>query len=190
MGKGMEDMDNGTVGEGIPVPEGLHPRDKPPSLLERVRPGSKAQNRSLYGVGLHTQRLREGTHQIPHGEQAADPPSTGRTHVGGRYLRGPTEGRAEATCEGEKEELMDFGGHVETRRQESLRATEDKVPDEDSEAEPSNSGKPKSGQEAESKDNGRGGGRTTWGGPINATGGIATTQRLVQGCGRPCAAAR
>ena len=66
----------------------------------------------------------------------------------GRDLRGPTEGRAKATRKGEEEEGMDFGGHVETCRQENLRATGNKVPDEDLEAEPSNRGKPKRGQEA------------------------------------------
>ena len=37
---------------------------------------------------------------------------------------------------------MDFGRHMETCRQDSLRATEDKGLDEDLEAEPINHGKP------------------------------------------------
>ena len=77
---------------------------------------------------------------------------------------------------------MDFGGHVETHRQESLRSTKDKGPDADLEAGPINRGKPKRGQEAEIIDSGRGGGSTTWGGPANATGGMAATQSSVQGC--------
>ena len=78
---------------------------------------------------------------------------------------------------------MDFGGHVETHRQESLRTTEDKGPDKDSEAEPSNRGKLKMVKEAESRDSRRGGGGTTWGGPANSMGGMATTQMFLQGCG-------
>ena len=183
MGQGTEDMENGTGGEVSPVPDRLHPRNRPLSLLERIRLGSKAKQRSLYGVGMPTQRPQEGTRQIPHRAQEAIPPTTVRTHTGGRDIRGPTEGRAEATYKGEGEERMDFGGHVETRRRESLRATEDKGPVEDSEAEPSNCGKPQRGQEEESRDRGRGGGSTTWGGPTNATGGMETTQSLVQGCG-------
>ena len=70
---------------------------------------------------------------------------------------------------------MDFGGHVETRRQESLRATEDKGSVEDLEAEPSNRGKPQRGQEEESIYSRRGGGSITWGGTSNARGGMATT---------------
>ena len=85
---------------------------------------------------------------------------------------------------------MDFGGHVETRPRESLRATEDKEPVKYSEAEPSNRGKPQKGQEEESGDSRRGGGNITWGGPANATGGMETTERVVQGCGRTSAAAR
>ena len=70
---------------------------------------------------------------------------------------------------------MDFRGHVETRRRESLRATEDKTPVEDLEAEPSNCGKPQRGQEEERRDSGRRGGIITWGGHANATRGMATT---------------
>ena len=102
------------------------------------------------------------------------PPPTNRPYEGGRNICGPTEGRAEATREGEEEERMGFGGNVETRRRESLRATEDKGPVKDSEAELGNRGKPQRGQEEESRDSGRGGGRTTWGGNANATGGMAT----------------
>ena len=103
MGQGTEDVEHGKGGEGSPVPDGLHPRDRPPSLLERVRPGSKSQHLSLYVVGLPTQCPRDGTRQIPLGEQAASPPSTGRTHAGGRHIRSPTEGRAETTRDGEEE---------------------------------------------------------------------------------------
>ena len=96
----------------------------------------------LYGVGLPMQRQQEGTHQIPHGLQATAPLTTFRPHAGVRDLRSPTEGRAEATCKGEEEERVDFGGHVETRRQESLHTTKDKGPDMDSEAELINRRKP------------------------------------------------
>ena len=135
-------MEHGTVGEGSPVPDGLHPRDRPLSLLECVHPGSKAQHRSLYGVGLPTQRPQEGKRQIPLGEQASTPLSTSQTHTGVRHLRDPTEGRAGAIREGEEEERMDFGGHVETCQRESLCATEDKGPVEDSETDTINRGKP------------------------------------------------
>ena len=64
---------------------------------------------------------------------------------------------------------------METRRRESLCATEDKGPVKDSEAEPSNRGKSQRGQEEESRDSGRVGGSITWGGPANATGGTETT---------------
>ena len=117
----------------------------------------------------------EGTRQIPLGTQTADPPSTGRTHAGGRHLRGPAEGRAEATREGEEEERMDFVGHVETRRREVLRAKEDKGPVKDSEADPSNRGNPQRVQEEESRDSGRRCGSPTWGGTANATVCMATT---------------
>ena len=78
---------------------------------------------------------------------------------------------------------MDIGGHVETRRQESLRATKDKGPDTDSEAEPSNHSKPKRGQETKGRDNGRGSRSATWGGPANATGSMTADQRMAQGYG-------
>ena len=115
MGQGTEDVEHGQGGEGSLVPDGLHPRDRSPSLLEHFRPGSTAQHRSLHGDGLPTQRPQEGTHQIPHGAQDTDPPTTVRPHAGGQDLHGPTEGRAETTRKGEEEERVDFGGHVETR---------------------------------------------------------------------------
>ena len=119
--------------------------------MERFRPVPEAQHQSLHGVGLPRQLPREVTRQIPLGTQEAATPSTGRTHEGGRHLRGPKEGCAEATSKREEEELLYFGGNVETCRQESLQATEEKVSVKDSEAEPSNSGKPQRGQEKESR---------------------------------------
>ena len=190
MGQGKEDVEHGQVGEGSTVPNGLHPRYIPLSLLERVRSGSKAQHRSIYGAGLPSQRPQEGTHKIPHGAQATAPPNTVRPHAGGRDLRGPTEVRSKTTCKGEEEERVDIGGHVETRRRESLRATKDKGPDTDLEADPSNCGKPKKGQETKSRDSGRVSGGATWGGTANATGSMTAAQRMVQGCSRPCTAAR
>ena len=79
---------------------------------------------------------------------------------------------------------------METRQRESLRTTKDKGPDKDSEPDPSNRGKPKRGQEKTSRNSRRGGGSATWGGPAIATGILAEAERLVQGCGRLCAAAR
>ena len=109
MGQGTEDVDHVKGGEGSPVPDGLYPGDRPPSLMERVRSVSKSQHRSLYGVGLPLQRPREVTHQIPHGAQAPAPLTASRPHVGARDLRVPTEGRAETTPKGEEEERVDFG---------------------------------------------------------------------------------
>ena len=128
-----------------------------------------AQHLTLHGVGMPTQRPREGTRQIPLVMQEAATPSTRRTHEGGTHLCSPTEGRAKATRKGEEEEWMYFGGHVETHQQESVCATEDKGPVEDLEAEPSNRGKPQRGQEEESRGSVRGGGIITWGGPSNST---------------------
>ena len=47
VGQGTEDVEHDKGGEGSPVPDGLHPRDRPPSLLERARPGSTSQHRLL-----------------------------------------------------------------------------------------------------------------------------------------------
>ena len=125
------------------VPDGLHPRDRLSSLLERVCLGATAQHRSIYGAGLPLQLPQEGTHKIPHGAQANYPPTTVRPQAGGQDLCGPTEGRAKTACKGEEEEQVDIGGNVETCRQESLCATKsNKIPDKYLEAEPSNHGKP------------------------------------------------
>ena len=109
-------MKHGQGGEVSPVPDGLHPRDRTSSLLERVRLGPRAQHRSLYGDRLHMQLPREGSHKLTHGAQAPAPPTTVRPHVGVRDLRNPMEGRAETTCKVEEEERVDIGGHVETRQ--------------------------------------------------------------------------
>ena len=66
MGQGTEDVEHSHGGEGRLVPDGLHPRDRPPYLLERVRLVPTAQNQSMYGAGLPSQRQREGTQKIPH----------------------------------------------------------------------------------------------------------------------------
>ena len=62
------------------------------------------------------------------GAQAAAPLFTGQTHAGGQHLCVPTESCVKATRKGEEEERMDLGGHMETRQQESIHATEDKGP--------------------------------------------------------------
>ena len=103
MGQGKEDVEHGQGGEVSPIPDGLHPRDRPSSLLERVCLGLTTQHRSLYGDGLPSQRPQEGTNKIPHGAQATSPPTTIRPHAGGWDICGPTEGRAKTTCKGEKE---------------------------------------------------------------------------------------
>ena len=75
---------------------------------------------------------------MPLGTQEAATLATGRAHKGGRHLCDPKEVRTKATCEGEKDERMDFRGHVETRRQEGLHATGNEGGGKDSEAETSN----------------------------------------------------
>ena len=57
-GTGKEDVDHGQRGEGSPVLDGLHPRERSSSLLEHVRLGPKVQHRSLYGAGMPSQHPR------------------------------------------------------------------------------------------------------------------------------------
>ena len=95
---------------------------------------------------------------VPNGAQEAATPATGQVHKGGQHLCVPKEGCTKATCKGEKDERMDFQGHVETREQEGLCVTGDEGAGKYLEAEPSNRCKPQGRQEKEGRDNGRGGG--------------------------------
>ena len=85
---------------------------------------------------------------------------------------------------------MYFRGNVETCRREGIRMTGGKGAGEDSEAEPINRGKPQGRQKKEGRDSRSGGGDFTWGGPAKSAGGMEMTERVVQVCGQPCAAAR
>ena len=49
------------------------------------------------------------------------PPTTDRPDEVGRNIRGPTEGRPKSPGTGSEEKRMDLGGHMDTRRRESLR---------------------------------------------------------------------
>ena len=85
---------------------------------------------------------------------------------------------------------MDFRGHMETRQREGLRATGDEGAGKYSEADPINLGKHKGRQKKEGRDSGKGGGDSIWGGPAKSAGGLEKSERVVQGCGQMCAAAR
>ena len=64
----------------------------------------------------------EGELQVPWGEQAAPPLTTDRPDKGGQNIRGPTQGRPEASITGREGKRVDLGVHVETRGQEILCA--------------------------------------------------------------------
>ena len=119
---GQENMDHRPDREGGEVPDGLHPRDESPSLLECIRLGPHAELRPLIGPGLPLQRPPGGTIQVPQEVQASPHPTTGHPDEGGWNLRGRTEVCPKTSglgCEGKR---VDLRGHVETRRRESLRA--------------------------------------------------------------------
>ena len=86
---------------------------------------------------------------------------------------------------------MDLGDNVDTCRQESLRAPGYRErPSFNPEVGPHHKGEPEEGQETADREGGSIGGGTVGVGPPSALGSLAPYQGVVQGCGRPCSAAR
>ena len=66
----QEDVEHGPSRVGGALLDGLYSGGGPPSLLEPVRLGPKAQLRSSYDLGLLLHFHPEGTNQIPTSEYA------------------------------------------------------------------------------------------------------------------------
>ena len=97
-----EDVDHGPTGaEGV-VPDGLHTRDIPLSLQERVCTGPKSQLIPLHGTGMPLQHHPEGTLPVPRAAHTATSLTPDHPDKGGRILCGPTEGNPKAEGETSK----------------------------------------------------------------------------------------
>ena len=141
--------------------------------------------------GLPPQRPPEGILQIPQEKKAAPPPTTDHPDEGGQNICGPTEGSPKASGAGRKEKRVNLGGHVDTRRRESLRAPiSRKGPVLYLEVGLHNRGKLEGIQETSVRGSGRGGGDTTWFGPPPPPGSLAPVEGVVLVCGRLCSATR
>ena len=87
-----ENVENSTAGEGVAVPDGLHPGDGPPSLQEHVRLKPQAQLRSLLDLGVPLQRQNEGTHKVPCLLHAATPQYPNHPGERGKDFNDPPAG--------------------------------------------------------------------------------------------------
>ena len=113
MVQGPADVGHAEEGTGGAVPDGLHPRDGPPSLQECLRPGPPAQLIPLHGPWLPDERTPTGDKALPGGTKAVAGEATNKTITAGRTLCGSTESRTKAKTVGGEMKRLDLFGNVE-----------------------------------------------------------------------------
>ena len=178
--QGPADVGHAEEGTGGAVPDGLHPRDGPPSLQECLRPGPPAQLGPVHGTWLLPERTPVGDKAIPGGTKAVASEATDRTITAGHTLCGSTESRTKAKTAGSEMKRLDLGGNVEAHRRESLHAPGPAVREGGQEtADKRNHGEFGAGPTEEGGRGGGGGGGSDEGGPTSYPRGVVPPSGVV-----------